>query len=353
MSKICNNCKRSVDDAAKFCPYCKGESFEKKNEIAVPNSNLVHKIFYWDYNGRFVLSKTKITSIIILLIFTVLALASGAPRAVVFFALFFAGIVYLFGFALHKIIGPPSYAKLTHNDYGLAADLKNFFFFWQNKKGQYVLSKTKIISHIVFILFFIYALAGANPALNPFSALLVGLFFEIPTFAIGYAVHRLTNSDPQLKIEHKKAPKPKITPKPQVQIRQRKIVPEYMEYTRQIDDLNSKFIKKEKSTRELIAKRFEPPQLTYTRFITGVDKSSQLFKKHRDSAFTMINLADEYSARIASEIEAKIDILKEILDKLDSLSNELIVTDSITTKEDVDDLIGEMDNLIKSVREYE
>ena len=80
---------------------------------------------------------------------------------------------------------------------------------------------------------------------------------------------------------------------------------------------------------------------------------SQLFKKHRDSAYTMINLADEYSPRIASEVEAKIGILEEITDKIDTLTSELIVNDSITTKEDVDDLIGEMDNLIKSVKDYD
>ena len=38
---------------------------------------------------------------------------------------------------------------------------------------------------------------------------------------------------------------------------------------------------------------------------------------------------------------------------MDGLSSELIVSDNITTKEDVDDLIGEMDNLIDSVRDYE
>ena len=64
-------------------------------------------------------------------------------------------------------------------------------------------------------------------------------------------------------------------------------------------------------------------------------------------------LADEYSERIASEIEEKIMILNEITDKLDSLSNELIVNDNITTKDDVDSLIGEMDDLIKSVKDYD
>ena len=103
----------------------------------------------------------------------------------------------------------------------------------------------------------------------------------------------------------------------------------------------------------MIAKRFEPPQLTYTRFITGVDKSAKLFEKHRDSAYTMISLADEYSPRIASEIEAKIDIMKAITDKMDDLSSELIVSGNVTTTEDVDNLVADMDDLIDSVRDYE
>ena len=120
-----------------------------------------------------------------------------------------------------------------------------------------------------------------------------------------------------------------------------------------LDELNSKFASKEKSTRDLIAKRFEPPQLTYTRFISGVDKSAELFKSNSDSAYTMISLTGEYSPRIAGEIEKKIDIMNKIVQKLDSLSNELIVNNDLSKKEDVDTIIDDMDNLIDSVKDYE
>lgn len=67
----------------------------------------------------------------------------------------------------------------------------------------------------------------------------------------------------------------------------------------------------------------------------------------------MINLADEYSPRIASEVESKIDILKSIIENLDDLSNELILNNNLSNKDDVDNLINDMDNLIDSVKDYE
>jgi hypothetical protein len=84
-----------------------------------------------------------------------------------------------------------------------------------------------------------------------------------------------------------------------------------------------------------------------------VDKSAELFKKNMDSAYTMINLASEYSPRIAGEVESKIDILKAIIQKLDDLSNELVLNEDLSKKEDVDNLISEMDDLIQSVKNYD
>ena len=67
---------------------------------------------------------------------------------------------------------------------------------------------------------------------------------------------------------------------------------------------------------------------------------------------TMIELDDEYSPRIAGEIESKISILKSIIDKLDDLSEELILNENLSKKEDVDELIDDMDSLIDSVKQY-
>lgn len=354
MSKICNNCERSVDDAAKFCPYCKCNTFRDANELAAPRSDLIHRIFYWNYPQGSVLAKSKLAGIGVFVYLSLFWIFTPSYPVAIPLALVFGLFTFLIGFVLHKIKGQPPINKIKYNDYGLLADMKHLLFFWQTRNGGFVLSKTKVISFAIFLLGVGAGLLSLNNMVA-FAAIIMGLVFEVPALAIGFAIHKLTTDDSDVKPELPKSPKKEIkeTPKVEASPQKQKIIPEYLDYQLQLDEINKKFSSKEKSTRDLIAKRFEPPQLTYTRFITGVDKSSKLFEKHRDSAYTMISLADEYSPRIASEIEAKIDILKEITDKLDSLSNELIVNDNITTKEDVDDLIGEMDTLIKSVKDYD
>lgn len=353
MSKICNNCGNAVDDSVNFCPACKSQSFRQKQEITTPNNTVTHKLLYWEYDGHYVLSKSKVTSIAVFLMFSLIAIPSGAPGGILFFAFIFAALTYVLGFAIHKIIGRPLSAKITHNDYGLASDLAHLLFFWQNNEGEYVLSKTKIISSLIFILFF--AVGLTSPAGSLFVGVLVGIIFGIPAFLVGFGVHKLTNPNPQAKVkkvEPKKETKKVEAPK-KPKVETKKPISPYIDYQIQLDELNTKFNIKEKSARNIIEKRFQPPQITYTRFINGVEKSAQLFKKNSDSAYTMIELADEYSPRIAEEIESKIDILKSIINKMDKLSNELILNEDETEKDDVENLITEMDDLIKSVKDYE
>ena len=355
MSKICNNCGNEVDDGVNFCPKCKCNTFRYTAELTEPKNDLKHRIFYWNYPQGSILSKSKLSGIAIFIFLALFWLFTPSYPVAIPLALVFGLITFLIGFVFHKIKGEPKINKLKYNDYGLITDLKHLLFYWQTRNGGYVLSKTKIISFAIFLLGVGIGLATAS-TMVAFTAIIVGVFFEVPALAIGFGIHKLTSDDSNIKPElPQKKPKKEIKETPKVEAASQKpnVIPEYLDYQLQLDDLNSKFQAKEKSTRDLIAKRFEPPQLTYTRFITGVDKSKKLFEKHRDSAYTMISLADEYSPRIASEIEAKIEILKAIIDKMDSLSSELIVSDNITTKEDVDDLIGEMDNLIDSVRDYE
>lgn len=355
MTKVCTNCGKTLDSNVNFCPNCKSTSFRSKNEI-VPYDSPVHRLFYWNYNGEYAISKSKVTGIVVFLIFSVLALASGAPAAILLFAVVFGILTYILGFGVHQMISRPSRVKLAHNDYGLVTDLKHFFFYWQNNLGQYVLSKTKIISHLIFLMFFSIALSLPT-TVNLFVAVIFGLIFEVPTFLVGYGIHKLTNPNPEAPsnyIEPSKQPsKVRFPKKFKPKAIKRGIIPEYMGYVTQLDELNSKFKSKEKSTRALIEKRFEPPQLTYTRFIGGVDKSAEMFKIHSDAAYSMINLADEYSPRIAGEIESKIDILTSINEKMDNLANELVLSGDISKKEDVDNVMGEMDNLIDSVKDYE
>ena len=355
MSKVCTNCGKTVNDTDKFCPYCRSTSFRNKYQVVEANDTPVHKLLYWNYDGQYVLSKSKVTAVCVFLMFSVVALASGAPAAILVFAFGFAGLTYLLGYGIHQMIGRPLQARLDHNDYGLITDLKHFLFYWQNRQGQYVLSKTKIVSHLIFLMFFGIGMAMPNTVL--IVAIWFGLFFEVPAYLIGYGIHKLTNPNPEASanyIEPRKDPvKVKLPKVKKPKVIKGGIIPEYMGYVTQLDELNSKFKSKEKSARNLIEKRFEPPQLTYTRFIGGVDKSAELFKRQSDSAYTMINLATEYSPRIAGEIESKIDILKSIIEKLDNLTNELVLSDDASKKEDVEGVISEMDDLIDSVKDYD
>ncbi len=355
MSKICENCGKTVNDDANYCPYCKNTTFRNKYEVTTPNDDIVHKAFYWQYSSDSVLSKTKLASISVFAFFFLSWLFAGAHPIFVVLSLIFALVTYLIDFCFHKFFGEPSFNKIKYNDFGLIQDLKHLLFYWQDRTGGYILSKTKIFSFAVFLLVFGIGLTTFNTWVI-FSAILLALIFEIPVFVLGFLIHKLTLSDTS---QHEPAEK-KVKPKKVKEIKKvgntgsnPQVIPEYVEYLSQLDDLNGKFASKEKSTRDLIEKRFEPPQLTYTRFISGVDKSGELFKKHSESAYTMINLADEYSPRIASEVESKIDILKSIIEKLDDLSNELILNNNLSNKDDVDNLINDMDNLIDSVKDYE
>ncbi len=323
------------------------------NEVALKNDNgWIHRLFYWTYDEGYVLSKSKLASVSVFLYLFLLWAFAGENLIFIVLSLMFGLLTFLIGFLFHHFLPKPSEAKIKNNDNGLITDILHLLFFWQDNNGNYRPSKTKIISIAVFAVVFSWGVFYIK-IFNVFSSVIFALLIEIPIFAVGSGIHKLT-SKPAPK---KELPPKKEEPKEVEQVREipikATIVPEYFDYQVQLDNLNSKFAKKEKSTRQLIEKRFQPPQLTYTRFIGGVDRSSELFKRNIESAYRMINLADEYSPRIASEIESKIKISREIIDKLDALSNELLLNENLSKDEDVDELIDEMDNLIRSVKNYD
>ena len=359
MAKICNNCKKQVDDNVNFCPYCKSQSFTNSNEIVtVGDNSLMHRLFYWNYDGYYMLSKSKLAGLGVFFVLGILGLFSGAPPVMIVVAIILALIVFLLFYAVHAMLPNPQKPKMINNDYGLVQDLKHFLFFWQNREGGFALSKTKIISHLVFVLFFLVGITA--PSSNIVVGVLVGLFFEIPVFLVGYGVHKIINPNPEGKtIEHKKPKqikKAKEVKKPKMpKIRKPKETaePVFGAYADEVNDLKDEFDAKEKSTRDLIEKRFAPPQLTYTKFITVVDKSSKLFNEQASNALTMIELATDPSPKLENEIKSKIDILKTIIAKIDDLKNELVLNMGASDHEDVASLFGEMNDLIDSVKDYE
>ena len=358
-SKICNECGKEVDESVNFCPNCKSQSFRPKGEVVVADNSLTHRLFYWRYNDQYMLSKTKVFSLFILVVFGVTSFTSPFIGGSILVTVIVTLIAFLFCYLLHMFLSRPSRAQLENSDYGLAGDLKNMLFYWQDRKtGYFRLSKTKLITWLIFILFFALSM---NFSANLVVSVIIGAIFAIPAFIIGFAVHKLTNDDPGVK-KVKKAPKPKkvkkqkevkkpeeekITTPPKQEIDER-----LLNYKSEIESLQVKFDAKQKVTRELIEKRFAPPQLTYTRFITSVDKASDLFKKQSNSALNIIELASEDSPRIDREIEAKIAILKTIISKIDDLTNELVLSIDDSKEDDVDSLIEDMDDLIDSVDDY-
>ena len=357
--KICKNCGNRVDGNAKFCPNCKSQSFRLSGELTVPDDSLTHKLFYWNYNNYYMISKTKVFSIFVFVVLILTCITSPYPLGVLGLTLIFTALAFLVSFVLHKVISHPSQNQLESSDYGLLSDMGNLLVNWQDKKtGYFRLSKTKIISIVLFVGFIILGTAVSK---NLFVGVIVAAVFTLPIFIAGFIIHKLTNKDPGVK-KIKEPKKPKQVKK-QAEIEKPKeaeipvsqkdgIDEDLLVYKREIEELNVKFDSKEKAARELIEKRFAPPQLTYTRFISSVDNASKLFKSQYESAMNIIKLASDDTPRIRQELDAKVDILKKIISKMDALANELVLSIDDAKEDDVDSLIEDMDVLIKSVDDY-
>lgn len=126
-------------------------------------------------------------------------------------------------------------------------------------------------------------------------------------------------------------------------------------YKSQINDLKKLYEVKEKIAKELIEKRFEPPQITYDKFISSVDSCTELFNNQADVALNMINLATGHDSKMDYEIETRINIMKSIIEKIDSLTNALVINIGQTQSEEsehINELLDDMENLIDSIKEY-
>lgn len=125
-------------------------------------------------------------------------------------------------------------------------------------------------------------------------------------------------------------------------------------YEGEINNLKVLFDVKEGVVRDLIKKRFEPPQITYDRFISMVDKAHKMFYNQVDSSLSIISLATEDSPRIRDELESKIANMKTIINQVEELTNELVINISSDdqSEEEIKILLDDMENLIDSVKDY-
>jgi len=125
-------------------------------------------------------------------------------------------------------------------------------------------------------------------------------------------------------------------------------------YEKKVNNLKVVFEVKEEVVRDLIEKRFAPPQLTYDKFINIVDSAHKLFYRQADAASSIINLAAEDTPRVQDEIESKISSMNTIIDQIERLTNELVINiiNETGASEDVANLLDDMENLIDSVKDY-
>lgn len=356
--KICNKCGNKVKGSAVFCPNCNSQSFRNINEITRSDNGIVHKLFYKFDDGYFVLSKSKLIAIIVFILFASIDIVS---IRIIFFSLIFAFLFYLIGFSIRKIfivkdINSKSFSK--NNDLGLLVDLMHLVLFWQDKQtGEFVLSKTKLISLLIF-LFMVFSYMNVNFAL--FACVMLSLILTAPVFAIGYGIHRIIVSRHVKKVVKHVEPiiekhnEIKVEKHDEVKVEKTTHIYKFDKYRSKLNKLKAMYEIKERNARNLIEKRFTPPQLTYDRFIASINNSTKLFNKHFEAVLNILELASHDSEKIDHEINNRINILESLVSKMDELIDELIL--SLNEDEEEDNVSGvfeDMEGLINSVKDYD
>lgn len=126
-------------------------------------------------------------------------------------------------------------------------------------------------------------------------------------------------------------------------------------YEFEINNIKSQYDEKEEEALKLIQKRFNPTEITYTRFVEELNRSHNLFYKKIDNAKDIIDIIDESSPKIEEELKETVEILNTMLQQLKDLITELIINSKDDKKSDmeIDALIDDMNNLINSIKNYQ
>ena len=125
-------------------------------------------------------------------------------------------------------------------------------------------------------------------------------------------------------------------------------------YNVEANHLKDVYDEKEIIVKDLIEKRFEPPQITYDRFMSSIGSCHKLFYTQYDSLSNITKLAVDDTPRIKSELDSKINAMKKIIKQIEDLINELIIHMGSNKEDDTDinNLFKDMDDLIDSVKDY-
>ena len=124
-------------------------------------------------------------------------------------------------------------------------------------------------------------------------------------------------------------------------------------YGDKINKLKQDYDKKEKNVKELIEKRFSPPQITYDKFMNSVKKCNGVFNSQYESASNIIDLASQDTPKIDMELETKISAMESITKYIDDLTNELLINMNSKSNKDIEGLYEDMEDLIDSVKDYD
>lgn len=109
------------------------------------------------------------------------------------------------------------------------------------------------------------------------------------------------------------------------------------------DDLLLLFESKEKIAREMIEKRFPAPQLTNSKFNGVLDNCKEVV----ESQIEILNTITP-TKKTKPKIESRKKLIKQVISKVDDLTNELILSE----ENNLEEVLGEMDDLINSVDDY-
>ena len=306
---------------------------------------LREKLFYWKSDEGIRFSKSKFFSILIF--FDIFASRIyytgdwGMAFSVALVASFFA---FLIGCKIHKSI-KDDYA----GSFGLADDIKHLFFYWQDPNG-FALSKTKIISLAVYLISVVlfcsyYGLDDIPLNLN------MGIFFAVLAFLVGRSIH-------SVKKENSADEPPKVIPA-KTKKKEKAVSNEgtagYSRYRWRIAILEKEYSVKDRQARQLVEMAFEPPQLTYDRFIAHLDRCRKLFDNQIDAVRTLSEIAGRNTEAFDGEITQMMDTAKSIIDKIDSLNTELAiaVARSKSDDDDIGKLFEEMESLTDSLKDYD
>jgi hypothetical protein len=187
-------------------------------------------------------------------------------------------------------------------------------------------------------------------AKNTIALVILLILFIVPLI-YSYHIFRLDNYK---KNNDKKQVEMHQTAKIEVPVEEHIGLNSLQEYKKEINNLHVLFDVKQEVVRGLIKKRFEPPQITYDKFIKTIDNAEKLFHTQEDAALNIINLAAEDTSRVRDEIDNKIEAMKTIINQIEDLTNELVINISSDkdSREEVQNLLDDMEHLTDSIKDY-